>query len=142
MARDRVFTTSQYRTAIEDLKKKDVLGLGIVEGKDVFMLAVALGLSDPQPLKNRQGLFLKTALKTADKALMASVLMGTVTEDDQIDDNADLDKSMDACEQCAEAGYQLLVKKYNDAGCDTDLLERRMLKELELLYAKNVACDF
>jgi len=142
MARDRVFTTSQYRTAVDELKKKDVLGLGIVEGKDAFMLAVALGLSDPQPLKNRQGLFLKTALKTMDKALMASVLMGTVTDDDQIDASADLDKSMDVCEQCAEAGYQLLVKKYNDAGCDTDLLERRMMKELELLYTKNVASDF
>lgn len=142
MARDRVFTTSQYRTAIDELKKKDVLGLGIVEGKDIFMLAVALGLQDPQPLKNRQGLFLKTALKTADKALMAGVLLGTVADDSQIDDNADLDKSMDICEQCAETGYQLLVKKYNDANCDTDLLERRMLKELEMLYAKNVATDF
>ena len=142
MARDRVFTSSQYRTAIDELKKKDVLGLGIVEGKDIFMLAVALGLQDPQPLKNRQGLFLKTALKTADKALMAGVLLGTITDDNDIDANADLDKSMDACEQCAETGYQLLVKKFNDADCDTDLFERRMMKELEMLYNKNVATDF
>lgn len=142
MARDRVFTSSQYRMAIDDLKKQDVLGMGMAEGKDIFMLAVALGLNNPQQLKKREGLFLKTALKTADKALMASVLLGIVSGDDQIDECADLDRSMDLCEQCAETGYQLLQKKYNDAYGDPEVLERRMLKELEGLYIKNVEMDF
>ncbi|MGI6730308.1 MAG: hypothetical protein ACOX5F_00210 [Anaerovoracaceae bacterium] len=75
MAKDRVYTSSQYRTVIDDMKKKDVLGLNIVEGKDVFMLAVAFGIDNPTPLKNRVGLFLNTALKTADKALIASVCL-------------------------------------------------------------------
>ena len=67
------------------MKKKDVLGLNIVEGKDAFMLAVALGIDKPSELKNRVGLFLNTALKTADKALLASVLLGTVSDDADID---------------------------------------------------------
>lgn len=49
MAKDRVYTSSQYRTVIDDMKKKDVLGLNIVEGKDVFMLAVAFGIDNPTP---------------------------------------------------------------------------------------------
>jgi len=141
MAKDRVFTSSQYRTVIDEMKKADVLGLNIVEGKDIFMLAVALGLDDPAQLKNRVGLFLNTALKTADRALMSSVLLGTVTDDSQLDEFADFEMSADICEQCAETGYQLLQKKYNDADCDSDLLERRMLKELELLFMKNVEAD-
>lgn len=56
MAKDRVFTSSQYRTVIDEMKKNDVLGLNIVEGKDIFMLAVALGLDNPTQLKNRVGL--------------------------------------------------------------------------------------
>lgn len=141
MARDRVYTSSQYREVIDGLKKNDVLGLNIVEGKDIFMLAVALGLDNPTQLKNKIGLFLNTALKTADKALMASVLLGTVTDDSQLDEYADQDLSADLCEQCAESGYQLLLKKYNDADCDPDLMERRMIKELELLFMKNVEAD-
>ena len=141
MARDRIYTSSQYRGVVDELKKNDVLGLNIVEGKDIFMLAVALGLDDPIPLKNKVGLFLNTALKTADKALMASVLLGTVTDDAQLDEFADQDMSADLCEQCAEAGYQLLLKKYNDADCDPDLMERRLIKELELLFIKNVEAD-
>ena len=141
MARDRVYTSSQYREVVDGLKKNDVLGLNIVEGKDIFMLAVALGLDNPTQLKNKIGLFLNTALKTADKALMASVLLGTVTDDSQLDEYADQDLSVDLCEQCAESGYQLLLKKYNDADCDPDLMERRMIKELELLFIKNVEAD-
>lgn len=141
MAKDRVFTSSQYKIVVDEMKKNDVLGLNIVEGKDIFMLAVALGLDNPMQLKNRVGLFLNTALKTADRALIASVLLGKVTDDDQLDAFADHEMSADLCEQCAETGYQLLQKKYNDAGCDSDLLERRMLKELELLFMKNVEMD-
>ena len=141
MARDRVYTSSQYREVVDGLKKNDVLGLNIVEGKDIFMLAVALGLDNPTQLKNKIGLFLNTALKTADKALMASVLLGTVTDDSQLDEYADQDLSADLCEQCAESGYQLLLKKYNDADCDPDLMERRTIKELELLFIKNVEAD-
>lgn len=141
MARDRIYTSSQYRGVVDELKKNDVLGLNVVEGKDIFMLAVALGLENPTPLKNKVGLFLNTALKTADKALMASVLLGTVTDDTQIDEFADQDMSADLCEQCAETGYQLLLKKYNDADCDPDLMERRLIKELELLFMKNVEAD-
>lgn len=141
MAKDRVYTSSQYRTVIDDMKKKDVLGLNIVEGKDVFMFAVALGIDNPSPLKNRVGLFLNTALKTADKALIASVLLGIASDDSDIDSYVDWDQSTDLCEQCAETGYQVLQKKYNDADCDADLFERRLIKELELLYMKNVESD-
>ena len=139
MPRDRIFTSPQFRETMDNLKEEDVLGLSLVENKDAFMLATALGLSDPIPMQKRVGLFLNTALKTVDKALIASVLMGTVVEESQIDDYADLDKSSDLCEQCAERGYQVLLKKYNDSGCDKEVFERMLLKELEFLYTKNVA---
>ena len=141
MARDRVYTSSQYRAVIDDLKEKDVLGLSLVEGKDTLMVAVALGLSNPTTLPNRVGLFLNTALKTVDKALISSVLLGTISGDEEIDAYADLDKSIDLCERCAEAGYQQLLKKYNDSGCDSEVFERILLKELDLLYTQNIESD-
>jgi len=141
MARDRIYTSTQYKTVIDELKENDVLGLNIAEGKDIFMLAVALGLDSPTQLKNRVGLFLNTALKTADRALIASVLLGTATDDTQLDQFANFDASADLCEQCAETGYQMLQKKYNEANCDITIFERRLIKELELLYTKNVLGD-
>ena len=141
MARDRVYVSEQFKNTMDELKKADVLGLSLAEGKEVFMLSVALGLDKPAPLKNRVVLFLNTALKTADKALIASALLGTMADGDDMDQYADFDKSCELCEQCAETGYQILLKKYNDAGCDEELLERRMLTELDMLYSKNVLDD-
>ena len=138
MARDRIHVSNQFRSTTNQLKEKNVLDMNILEGKDIFMLAVALGLEDPTRLKNKDGLFQRTSLKTLDKALIASVLLGTAVDDSNLDEYADFDKSADLCEQCAETGYQVLLRKYNDADCDSDLLERRMIKELELLFAKNV----
>ena len=141
MAKDRVNVSPDYKKVIDGLKEKDVLGIKISENKDVFMLAVALGLGEPTPLKKKDGLFLYTALKTADRALISSALLGSISNDEEIDSLANIDACTEFCEQCAEAGYLMLQKKYNDAGCDEELLERRMLKDLELLYNRNVAAD-
>lgn len=134
MAKDRLYVSPDYKSVIEELKEKDVLGIKIAENKEVFMVAVALGLSTPSQMKKREGLTLYSALKTADKSLMASVSLGTITDSNDIDKFADFDESTNFCEQCAEAGYIILQKKYNDAACDEDILERRLLKELEMLY--------
>lgn len=72
---------------------------------------------------------------------MASVLLVTVTNDDEINQYADLDKSIELCEQCAEAGLEILKQYYDKAEGDTELLERRMFKNLDLLYAQTVEND-
>ena len=141
MAKDRLYVSPDYKSVVDGLREKDVLGLKIVENKEIFMLAVALGLGEPVQLKKKEGLSLYTALKTADKALIASVLLGTVSNSEDIDSYANFDASAELCEQCAETGYNLLQKKYNDAGCDEQLFERRLMKELEMLYIKNVEAN-
>ena len=95
MARDRIYISEGNKALISDLKKEDVLGLKLSEGKESFLLAVALGLNEPSELGHKDGLFLKTALKTADKALIASVLLGTINDSDDIDGYANFDKSAD-----------------------------------------------
>ncbi len=141
MARDRVYINSGYRSDIEEMKDTDLLGFKLVENKESFMLAVALGLDSPEPVKNRDGWFLMKNLKTTDKALLAAVLLGTAESDDDVDCFSDLEKSLDLCEQCAEKGYEELRQRVLDSQMDRELLERRMLKELDLLYMNLVEGD-
>lgn len=139
MARDRVFINSQYHPFLDEMEKKDLLGQHTAENKDTFMLAVALGIDAPAPsVEHRDGYFRMQYLKTQDKALVGSVLLGKAETDAAIDENADLEKSIAYCELCAEKGFEILRTKINDAGGDGDLLERRLLTELDLLFAKNV----
>ena len=141
MARDRVYINSGYRSDIEEMKDTDLLGFKLVENKESFMLAVALGLDSPEPVKNRDGWFLMKNLKTTDKALLAAVLLGTAESDDDVDCFSDLEKSLDLCERCAEKGYEELRRRVLDSQMDRELLERRMIKELDLLYMNLVEGD-
>ena len=80
-------------------------------------------------------------IKGTDKDLLAAVLLGTANDDSDVDAFADIEKALDLCEQCAESGFKDLRKRIIDAGKDREILERRMMKELDLLYTTNVEAD-
>lgn len=138
MARDRVFINSDYRTMVDQMKDTDILGFSMVENKDSFMLAVAMGIDNPIEVKNKDGWFLTKNIKTDDKALMAAVLLGTASGDTDVDEYSDLDKAIDLCERCAESGFYQLRKKKDEADYDEEELERQLLTELDKLYEVNV----
>lgn len=138
MARDRVFINGDYRTMVDQMKDTDILGFSMVENKDSFMLAVAMGIENPIEVKNKDGWFLTKNIKTDDKALMAAVLLGTADNDSDVDAFSDLDKAIDLCEKCAETGFYQLKKKKDEADYDADVMERQLLKELDQLYLANV----
>lgn len=141
MARDRVYINSNYRSEIDEMKDSDVLGFSMVENKDSFLFAVAMGVESPEAVKRKDGWFLMKNLKTTDKALLAAVLLGTANDDAEVDSYADIDKALDLCEQCAESGFRELRNRVIDAGKDRDILERRMMKELDMLYTTLVEAD-
>lgn len=139
---DIIYINEQYRSFIDELKANDVLGFKLLDNKESFMLAVALGINQPTECKKKRfGWTRKSYIKTADKAMWASVLLGTATTDEEINQYADLDKSIELCEQCAETGFDILKQQYEKAEGDAEVFERRMLKALDLLYTQNVEND-
>lgn len=141
MARDRVFINSNFRSEIDEMKENDILGFSMVENKESFLLAVAMGVDAPEVVKSRDGWFLMKNLKTTDKALLASVLLGTANDDAEVDSYSDIEKAIDLCEQCAEAGFRDLRRRIIESGKDREILERRMMKELDFLYTTLVEDD-
>ena len=114
----------------------------LLDNKESFMLAVALGVNQPTECKKKRfGWTRKSYIKSADKAMWASVLLGTATTDEEINQYVDLDKSIELCEQCAETGFEILKQQYDKAEGDAELFERRMMKALDLLYTQMVEND-
>lgn len=138
-AGDIIYINEKYRSFIDELKAKDVLGFKLLDNKESFMLAVALGVNQPTECKKKRfGWTRKSYIKSADKAMWASVLLGTATTDEEINQHADLDKSIELCEQCAETGFEILKQQYDKAEGDAELFERRMMKALDFLYTQVV----
>ena len=139
---DIIYINEKYRSFIDELKSKDVLGFKLLDNKESFMLAVALGIDKPVDCQKKKfGWTRKSYIKSSDKAYWASVLLGTATNDEEINQYADLDKSVELCEQCAEAGWEILKQQYDNAEGDAEVFERRMFKKLDLLYAQTVEND-
>lgn len=46
-SRDIIYINEKYRSFIEELNAHDVLGFKLLDNKESFMLAVALGVNNP-----------------------------------------------------------------------------------------------
>ncbi|MGI6721775.1 MAG: hypothetical protein ACOX4I_04330 [Anaerovoracaceae bacterium] len=133
------------REYLEKLYKDKILGLNsTIDNKDQALFFAALGIDNPTKLPSRDssGWFRLESIKTsADKALMSCPLLGTASNDKEVDEYTDLDACMDYIEKCAENGFSVLEEKIEKADGDNDLIERRMLKNLDFLYTNNVEND-
>jgi len=140
-----IFYSKGKREYLQKLYSDHILGLNsTIDNKDQALLIAVLGMNNPQKLTSRDpgGWFRLESIKAAhDKALLSCPLLGSANTDQEVDEYADLEKCMDYIEECAETGFAVLKEKIESADGDNTILERRMLKELDLLYTKNVEND-
>jgi len=116
------------------------LGLNHAENKEKFILAMGLGYENPREITNKYspGLTLRTSIKTADEAIMAATLLGTLTTDSDINEKSNFSDVAAFAEKCADTGFDDLWKMIDDANGDENLLERRFLQKMDLWYQQYV----
>ena len=135
------------REYLDSLYEKGAFGLNsTIDNKDQALFIAALGCDNPIPLSSKkdEGGWFRTesvAKYSKDVAMMSCILLGTAKTDDDFDKYSQLDNYMEYVEQCAENGFRIIEKKLEECGDDNNLLERRMLKELDLLYTTLVEND-
>lgn len=141
--RDRIFINGTLRDGLlKECDEKNILGMHLMETKDIFLLAVSLGLNTPKNIQGKKdGYFLLKNVKAYDLALFASILLGVPDNKNEIDKYANAEINYDEAERCAESGFEKLKEAINSAGGDKELLEKRTLSELKLLYERNVASN-
>lgn len=114
----------------------------MLDTKDIFLLAVALGLNDPKEIQGKKDGYVRASyIKTYDKALLSSILLGIEENKDNVDTYANMDINFDEAERCAETGFMKLKEMIDSANGDAELFEKRILSELKFLYQKNVATN-
>lgn len=116
------------------------LGLNHAENKEKFILAMGLGYEKPREIINKYspGLTLRTSIKTADEAIMAATLLGTLSADSDINEKSNFSAVVAYAEKCADMGFDELWKMIDQADGDENLLERRFLQKMDLWYQQYV----
>ena len=128
------------RFADNVLKKNNILGFNDgPDNKDIFMFAVALGLTSPsekEELRGATGWFRTETIKTIyEKANYQAILLGTAASD-EVEESVDLQNNLDMSERCANSGFAKLKKFVDVYQNDNDLICKKMISDLDLLYEK------
>ena len=140
MARDRInINNNYYDELIKYMNEKNILDFGMLDNKDIFLLAASLGLNNPTEIQGGKFGFVRLEyIKTYEMSLMASILLGKATNNDEIDKYSDVELSYSEAERCAETGFGILKQKIEDAKNDEELLYKRLMSEIDLLYETKV----
>ena len=141
--RDRLNINLNYRELmINEWDEKNILGMHMLETKDIFLLATALGLDTPEDIQGKKDGYVRSSyIRTYQKALMASILLGLEENREKVDEYANEDVNYDEAERCAESGFKKLKEMIDSADGDMELLEKRIFSHLNMLYQKNVASN-
>ena len=136
---DRIFINKKHRETIDFWSgEKNILDFKSIENIEKFTLAASLGIENPLPVsKPRDGYIRLSSIQTYNKALLSSILLGKA-KNDEIDKCADEEKCFEEAEKCVESGFQILKDKLNEARGDEELLCKRLMAEIELLYETKV----
>ncbi|MBE6977872.1 MAG: hypothetical protein E7438_04435 [Ruminococcaceae bacterium] len=147
MAKNIVDYSKGRREYLDTLHTQGIFGLKpSIDNKDQALFLAALGCDKPVPLSSKKdpGGWFRTDSVTKyshDVAMLSCLLLGTAQCDEDYDRFSQLEMYMDYVEQCAESGFRVVEAKLEEAGNDNNLLERLMLKELDLLYTALVEND-
>lgn len=138
----RIYVNKNVRPFVDqELRCKDLLGYkdGAVSATETFLLLTALGVDNPVTPPTRGESFIRGAtIQPLENAMLCAVLLGTANNNDEINAYANYDSTYHYCEKCAEAGFERLKQRIEDAEYNNETLERRLGKWLDDLYITEV----
>ena len=133
------------RELLSRLFDKGIFGLSpSIANKDQAFFIASWGINAPEPYKKKDssGWIRSDYIKFAEeKAIMSTPLLGTAETDEDVGRFAEYGEYKDYFEKCIEKGFQEIEKLVAEASWDNNLLERRVLTSLDLLYTQYIEND-
>ena len=125
--------------------EKNIFGLSqSISNKDQAFFVASWGITDPEAYKKKDnsGWIRSGYIKYAEeKTIMSTPLLATAENDEEVGEYAEYGVYKDYFEKCIEKGFQVIEKMVEEARWDNNLLERRTLTKMDLLFANYVEND-
>jgi hypothetical protein len=124
---------------IKELENQKVLGIdSSLQRKDIFFLAMALGLESPKDLPKQHDFIRNSYFKEEGEALLRAVNIGTAESENEIDEKTNLNNGIKYCEKCAEGGFaklrELVAESTYSGDFSEDVLEKKLLVQLKFKF--------
>lgn len=133
------------RAVIARLKDHNLLAIGKSDNdtntKDIYLLAVALGLSSPIETSNKGAeSYTRTIyFKSDDKALLTAALLDTIKDTTEITDFCDSKKAFAYSKGFTNAGFQEIDRIAADGLYDPELVVQKLLDYVDAAFDETVA---
>ena len=136
---DRIFINKKYKDSIDFWSsEKNILDFKDIENIEKFTLAASFGVNDPKPIDGKKEGYVRLASIPSDsRAILSSILLGRA-KNGEIDAFANEELCYEEAERCVESGFLKLKDKINEAKGDEDLLCKRLMAEIDVLYETKV----
>lgn len=131
MAKTILNISKKHREFIDKCKKNNIL-FNTLENKDIFFIAVAMGMDSPQELDKKEDFIRSEYIYSSDKALLISLLIGNNETIDEIN----MEKCYLEAEKCAEAGFKKLSELVENSNWDKHIIEKELLAQEKELSAQ------
>lgn len=136
---DRIFINKKYKQYIDEWSNdKNYLDFKTIENIEKFTIAAALGVNNPIPIDGtREGYVRLQSISSDNKAILSSILLGK-KNNQEIDGLANDEACYKYAEECVESGLSILKEKIDEANGDENLLCKKLMVEIDMLYETNV----
>ena len=127
------------REVVAKMKEHNLLSIGKGEGdsnnKDIYLLAIALGLENPVDKMSRPESWTRTVnFGGFDKSLVKAAYLGTAADGDDISRYCDAREAFSYCKMLTDAGFLEIDKFAQEASYDPELMVKKMLEYVESIY--------
>ena len=127
------------REIVVKMKEHNLLSIGKGEGdsnnKDIYLLAIALGLENPTDRMSRPESWTRTInFDEFDKSLVKAAYLGSVADGDNISQYCDIREAFSYCKKLTDAGFIEIDKFAHEALYDPELMVKKMLEYVDSIY--------
>lgn len=132
------------REVVTRLKEHNLLSMGKgemdINNKDIYLLAVALGLDSPaEKLIKPESWVRMVNFRDHDKALAIAAYMATALDSDSVGKYCDQRDAFAYCKQFTDAGFRIIDSFASDAMYDPDLMVKKMLSYVDSIYEEVIS---
>ena len=127
------------REVVTRLKEHGLLSMGKSEmdtnNKDIYLLAVALGLDSPEERLNKPESWVRMVnFRDFDKHLAIAAYMATAPDSDSVGRYCDQREAFAYCKQYTDAGFRAIDTFASESMYDPELMVKKMLSFVDTIY--------
>ena len=132
------------RKIVEKIKANNLLSIGKAEkdanNKDIYLLAIALGLDKPIEKMVRTESWVRTIyFNQLDRSIVQAIYLANLPDTEDLSENCDIKDAFNYCKTLTEVGFREIDIFASEANYNPELMVEKLLEYADSIYDETVS---